>query len=80
MVKPIGHSRTDRYESHFGIFDINGTKVKVMGDLKVFRNGGWSDVMNPSTVDLVEINIRGLDISVVSVEHQIGSGYLKEKY
>ena len=79
-VKPISHSSNGRYDSHFGTFNINGTKVEVMGDLKVFRDGRWSDILNPSTVDVVEINVEGLSVPVVSMKHHGSSGYLEEKY
>ena len=79
-VRPISHTSTDRYDSHFGTFNVNGTMVEVMGDLKVLRDGRWSGIMNPSTVGMVKVNIYGKGIPVVSIEYQKGSGYLEEKY
>ncbi|MCL5680948.1 MAG: hypothetical protein M1515_02730 [Candidatus Thermoplasmatota archaeon] len=38
-VKPISHSSNGKYDSHFGTLNINGTKVEIIGDLKVFRDG-----------------------------------------
>ena len=79
-VRPISHTSTDRYDSHFGTFNIYGIKLEVMGDLKVFRDEKWSGVMNPSTVNIVKIDVGGVEVPVVSIEHQRSSGYLEEKY
>ncbi|MHB1493384.1 MAG: nucleotidyltransferase domain-containing protein [Thermoplasmataceae archaeon] len=78
-VKPVSHSSTDRYESDFGVFSINGLKVEVMGNLKVFRNGKWSYEQNPHTVKTENIDLGDKVIQVVSISHQRDTGYLGER-
>jgi predicted nucleotidyltransferase len=60
-VKPVSFSRTDPFESFYGIYDIEGTKVDVMGDLRVRLHGTWvslSDrLKSPSFVQIDTMNI-----------------------
>jgi hypothetical protein len=52
-MRQVGYSESDRYASHFGIFEVLGVKVEVMGDLVIrVADGGidatqhfarWSD-------------------------------------
>ncbi|MGP6207713.1 nucleotidyltransferase domain-containing protein [Cuniculiplasma sp. SKW3] len=76
---PITHSSNGKYDSYFGIFRVNGIKVEVMGDLRVFRDGKWSALQNPSSMDTVHVNIEELSVPVVSVKSQTESGYLSER-
>ncbi len=78
-VVPISHSSNEKYDSYFGTFKVKGIKVEVMGDLRVFRSGKWSTLQNPSTVDIVNTNLEGASIPVVSVKSQNESGYLIER-
>ena len=78
-VVPISHSSNEKYDSYFGIFKVKGIKVEIMGDLRVFRSGKWSKLRNPSTVDIVNMNLEGVSIPVVSVKSQTESGYLSER-
>ncbi len=78
-VVPISHSSNEKYDSYFGTFKVKGIKVEVMGDLRVFRSGKWSTLQNPSTVDIVNTNLEGVSIPVVSVKSQTESGYLIER-
>jgi len=50
-----------------------------MGDLRVFRNNKWSEQQNPDSVKILHIKINDCGIPVVSLEHQMNSGYLKER-
>lgn len=40
-VKPVSFGRTDLFESFYGVYDIEGIKVDVMGDLRVRLGGIW---------------------------------------
>ncbi len=73
-VRPVAFSRSDRYASHFGIFEVLGVKTEVMGDLEIHVGDGgitatdhfarWSD----------KIRIRqfeGVHIPVVPLEWQL---------
>ncbi len=80
LVKAVTKSSSNKYESCFGKFLLYGVNVEEMGDLRVFRNGAWSEAMSPSNVVVTSIMIDGDQIPVVSIEHQWKSGYIGEKY
>jgi len=52
-VRPVSFSASPRYSSHFGIFEVEGVKVEIMGDLIIHGDDGtitatehfarWSD-------------------------------------
>jgi hypothetical protein len=42
-VRPVSYSQSDRYASHFGIFEVLGVKVEVMGDLVIRVADGHID-------------------------------------
>jgi hypothetical protein len=42
-VHQVGYSESDRYASHFGIFEVLGVKVEVMGDLIIRVADGHID-------------------------------------
>ncbi len=79
MQKPVSRSCNGKYDSHFGFAIINGIKVEIMGDLNVFRNGHWSGIQNPSNCRIKFINFDGINVPVVSLEHQVFSGYFDER-
>lgn len=79
MQKPVNRSSNGKYDSHFGFAIINGIKVEIMGDLNVFRNGHWSGIQNPSNCKIKFINFDGINVPVVSLEHQVFSGYFDER-
>lgn len=43
-VRPVSYSESDRYASHFGIFEVLDVKVEVMGDLVIRVADGHIDV------------------------------------
>jgi hypothetical protein len=43
-VRPVGFSTAGPYASHFGIFEVGGVKVEVMGDLVIQVADGGIDV------------------------------------
>lgn len=79
IVKEVQFGKTEKYESHFGGFKLGNVSVEIMGNLRVYRNGSWSVQQNPETVEILNIEINGHTIPVVSLKHQRGSGYLKER-
>lgn len=78
-VEPLEWKTSSKYESHLGRFKTNGVQVEVMGDLRVFRGGQWSPVMNPRTRKIVSIEVANRKIPTVSLESQKASGYLEER-
>ena len=78
-VKPVGHSRSEKYDSHFGVFHLEGVRIDVMDDIRVFRNGSWRPVQNPHTVEVIMVEFQGAKIPVVSKGNQERTGYLQER-
>lgn len=46
LVKPVEWSKTERYDSYFGEFRIEGVKVEIMGGLKVKKGDDWIDLIH----------------------------------
>lgn len=79
MEKPVRHTSNGKYDSHFGLAIINGINVEIMGDLRVFRNGHWSGLQNPTDCKVKVINLQGAQVPVVSLDSQVSTGYLQER-
>lgn len=79
VIKQVSHSSTEKYDSDFGIFNIKGIKIEVMGDLRVFRNGKWCSIQNPNNVKITGVSIEKWVIPVVSLDTQRSSGYFEER-
>lgn len=79
VVKGVKHSFNDKYDSHFGALQIDGVKVEIMGDLRVYRNGEWTEMQNTKTVEVEKVRISGMELPVVSLKASRQSGYLKER-
>lgn len=79
IVLPVMYRETSRYRSYFGRITLNGVMVEVMGDLSVYRKGRWSEVMNPSTVEVIEVMTEGRKVPAVSMRFLERSGYLGER-
>jgi hypothetical protein len=78
-VNPVSLSSNGRYESYYGILSVGEVRVEIMGNLRVFRNGQWLSLQNPETVKIRRVHFLGIEISVVSVESQLKSGYLSKR-
>ena len=41
-VQPMSYSETEKFRSHFGVYEINGIRIEVMADLEYKNmNGNW---------------------------------------
>lgn len=78
-MNPVSLSSNGRYESYYGILSVGEVRVEIMGNLRVFRNGQWLSLQNPETVKIRRVHFLGIEISVVSVESQLKSGYLSKR-
>lgn len=68
-VKPVS-LRTDLFESFYGLYEIQGTKVEVIGDLKVELDGVWislSDRLKSPNLILID----SMTIPVSSLSDQL---------
>ncbi len=79
VVSPTSFKKSEKYESHFGRLEIEGIRIEVMGNLRVFRGGRWLPIMTPETRKLVTVSVGGHNVPVVSIESQKESGYLEER-
>ncbi len=74
IVRPVKYSSAGPYTSHFGIFEVGGVKVEVMGDLVIHCADGeikltdhfahWSDKVRV-------LHFEGMHVPVVPLEWQI---------
>jgi hypothetical protein len=63
-VKPISFSRTDLFESFYGLYYIEGIKVEVMGDLRVRLDGIWMSLSNRlKTPLLIQFDSMSIPVS-----------------
>ncbi len=69
-VKPVSFSRTDTFESYFGTYDIEGTKVEVMGDLRVKLDDTWIP-MSYRLKSIIHVQIDSLNIPVISLYDEL---------
>jgi predicted nucleotidyltransferase len=75
--RPIDYSRSGRYESYIGQYEINGVLVEIMGDLRILIDNTWvpySDRLSRR----VFVEIEGLRFPVSSLEDHLAS-YQKMK-
>jgi hypothetical protein len=78
-VRPVSFSTSERYASHFGIFEVDHTKVEVMGDLVIAVPDGhinatdhfarWSDRVRL-------LHFEGSHVPVVPLEWQLAANAL----
>ncbi len=83
MRNPVRYGETENYASHFGIFDIEGVRVEVMGDLIIRGEGGvidtslhftrWSDKVRVVDVD-------GIAAPCVPLEWQLVANLIIGRY
>jgi len=68
---PVRFSRSEIFESYFGIFKIEGVIVEVMGDLKMRYGNLWASLAELRVPKFVEID--GLRLPVAELHHQLAS-------
>jgi len=79
VVTPVGYRRSPRYRSHFGELEIEGVKVEIMGNLRVFGGGRWSPARSPANRKIARIDVEGVSIPVVPITLLKRTGYLRER-
>ena len=82
MIRPVSHSSRGPYTSYFGIFEVDGVKTEVMGDLLIDCEDGalhardhwdrWSDRVRV-------LHFRKMHIPVVPLEWQIVANALLDR-
>lgn len=76
VVEPVYYRASERIRSHFGMLDIDGVKIDIMGDVqKLLENQTWED-----PIDVVKhrhwLNFDDLRVPVLSLEYEVDA-YLK---
>ena len=81
-IRPIGYSVREPYASYFGIFEVNGVKAEVMGDLIIkYRDGvinvtdhwcRWSDKVRV-------LHFESMHVPVIPLEWQLVANTLLER-
>lgn len=55
VINPVTFSSTDQYQSHFGCFDIHGTRVEVIGDNQRREDDIWVPT-RAVTKEIIDLN------------------------
>lgn len=70
--KAVDYAETEKVSSFFGVFEIQGVKVEVMGDYRERQGNKWVSLSkrlaNPKTIE-----VDGIRIPVSSLEDQLVS-------
>jgi hypothetical protein len=72
LIRPITYGKTDRFDSYFGEFNINGIKVEVMGDFKEKIKNKWVS-LDYRLKENKKINVKGIEIPVSLLTDQLES-------
>lgn len=83
MRNPVRYGETENYASHFGIFDVDGIRVEVMGDLIIRGLGGVIDTAEhfarwSEKVRMVKVD--GTPVPCVPLEWQLVANLIIGRY
>jgi len=70
VVKPVHYRKSERIHSHFGVLDIGGIKIDIMGDVqKLLEIQVWEE---PVYVEQYRhwISFEGMQVPVLSLEYE----------
>jgi hypothetical protein len=82
MVRPVSYSVRDPYASYFGVFEIDGVKTEVMGDLVIKCEDGLIDVKDHWSrwSDKVRVlHFETLHVPVIPLEWQLVANTLLKR-
>lgn len=71
-TRPLGFSRSGRYESHFGQYEILGVKLEIMANLRILIDGRW-EAYSDRLERRVWVNVRGMQLPVSSLADHLAS-------
>lgn len=81
-IRPVGFSVREPYASYFGIFEVQGVKVEVMGDLIIKYRDGLIDVKDHWSrwSDKVRVlHFDNMHVPVIPLEWQLVANMLLER-
>ncbi len=82
MVRQVGFSVREPYSSYFGVFEVRGVKVEVMGDLLINYRDGLIDVKDHWSrwSDKVRVlHFGAMHVPVIPLEWQLVANMLLER-
>lgn len=70
VVRPVSQSAGPGIRSHFGVLEIDGVKVEVMGDVQHRREGAaWEPPPDLCRIKQY-VDVAGMRVPVLSLEHE----------
>lgn len=70
IVKSSEYSTTDKYQSHFGMYDIDGVNIDVMGEIQYrMADGSWSEPNQNHKIFIKEF--QGMFLPLLSLEQEL---------
>lgn len=70
VVKAVYYKISERIRSHFGILEIEGVRVEIMGDVqKLLENQTWEEPINIEQYRHW-ISFQGMQVPVLSLEYE----------
>lgn len=74
VVRQVTRSRSHekRIESHFGVLELDGIEIEIMGDVRHFVDGEWTEPVDVA-VHREFIDIEGRAIPAMSLEHELAA-------
>jgi len=82
MVRPVGFSVREPYASYFGVFEVAGVKVEVMGDLVIKYRDGVIDVKDHWSRWSEKVRVlrfEAMHVPVIPLEWQLVANMLLER-
>jgi hypothetical protein len=68
VLEPVALKESQQYLSHFGVFEIHGVRVEVMGDLQRRQQGQWIPTW---TSTRTEMDLDGVAVSLSWLEEEL---------
>lgn len=70
IVKSSEYSTTDKYQSHFGMYNIDGVNIDVMGEFQYrMADGSWSEPNQNHKIFIKEF--QGMFLPLLSLEQEL---------
>jgi hypothetical protein len=69
VVDPVEFTEAEEIRSHFGVLELEGVRVEVMGDVQRQRADGWSEPTNV-VANRESVTLEGRRIPVLSLAYE----------
>jgi len=70
QIQKSAYSETEKYRSHFGVYELDGVRVEVMADFQYrLKNGDWSEINHYHPT--IFLNLGSSRIPVLSLEQEL---------